>query len=115
MIHLRNVAYPNRIAWEFKQACFKDVEIASRGALFMISSVNNTMSETIVSSSVAQRRIIKLLTVENAKPTEILHTLRLQFGDETLTRSQVLARNKSSSSGRRYVQNTSYSQRLRQV
>lgn len=60
MTHLRNVAYPNRIAWEFKQACFKDVETASRGALFMVSSVNNTMNQTVISSSVAQPRIIKV-------------------------------------------------------
>lgn len=115
MTHLRNVAYSNGIAWEFKQACFKDVETALRGALFMVSSIDNTMSETAVSSSIEQRRIIKLLTVGSAKPTEILHTSRLQFGDETLTKSRVLARHKSSSSGRRYVQNTSYSRRLRQV
>jgi hypothetical protein len=42
-----------------------------------------------VPSDVAQRIIVKLITNENVKPTEILMRLRAQFSDETLSRTQV--------------------------
>ena len=47
------------------------------------------MSEQEVASSVAQRIIIKFLTKEGVKPSEILTRLKAQFGDATLSRTQV--------------------------
>jgi hypothetical protein len=47
------------------------------------------MSEQVVPLTVAQRIIVKFLTNENVKLAEILMTFRAQFGDETLSRTQV--------------------------
>jgi hypothetical protein len=47
------------------------------------------MSEQVVPSAVAQRIVVKFLTNENVKPAEILMRLRAQFGDETLSRTQM--------------------------
>jgi hypothetical protein len=52
-------------------------------------SVVITMSEQVVPPAVAQRIIVKILTNENVKPLQILKRLRAQFGDETLSRTQV--------------------------
>jgi hypothetical protein len=52
-------------------------------------SVVITMSVQVIPSAVVQRIIVKFLTNENVKPTEILMRLRAQFGDEMLTRTQV--------------------------
>jgi hypothetical protein len=47
------------------------------------------MSEQVGPSAIAQHIIVKFLTLENMKPAEILVRLRAQFGDETLSRTQV--------------------------
>jgi hypothetical protein len=48
-----------------------------------------TINEQDVPSCVAQRIIVKFLTNENVKPAEILKRLGAQFGDETLSRTQM--------------------------
>jgi len=47
------------------------------------------MSEREVPTATAQRIIVKFLTNEGVKPSEILTRLRAQFGDMTLSSTQV--------------------------
>jgi hypothetical protein len=47
------------------------------------------MSEQVVPSAVAQCIIVKFLTNKQVKHYEILNKLRAQFGDETLSITQV--------------------------
>ncbi|KAJ8939709.1 hypothetical protein NQ318_009809 [Aromia moschata] len=47
------------------------------------------MSEHVVPSSVAQRIITKFLSIEGVRPSENLTRLLVQFGDETLSKTQV--------------------------
>jgi hypothetical protein len=61
------------------------------------------MSEQVVPSTVAQRIIVKFLTNENVKLAEILMTFRAQFGDETLSRTQVYDWRMSFKEGRKQV------------
>jgi hypothetical protein len=49
----------------------------------------------VVPPAVAQRIIIKLLTNENVKLTEILTRLRARFSDETLSKTQLYDWSKS--------------------
>jgi hypothetical protein len=63
------------------------------------------MSEQVVPSAVAQRIIVTFLTNENVKPADILKRLRAQFGDETLSRTQVYDWSKSFEEGRTEVEN----------
>jgi hypothetical protein len=53
------------------------------------------MSEQVVPSAVAQCIMVTFLTNENVKPADILMRLRAQFGDETLSRTQVYDWSKS--------------------
>jgi histone-lysine N-methyltransferase SETMAR len=71
------------------------------------------MSVQGVSSAVAQRIIVKFLTTENVKPAEILMRLREQFGDETLSRTQVYDWSKSFKEGRTEVGNMPHVRRPR--
>jgi len=52
-------------------------------------SIVITMNEQVVPSADEQSIIVKFLTNGNVKPAEILDRLRAQFGDETLSRTQV--------------------------
>jgi hypothetical protein len=63
------------------------------------------MSEQVVPSALAQRIIFKYTTNENVKSAEILMILRAQFGDETLSRTQVYDWSKSFEEGRTDVEN----------
>jgi hypothetical protein len=47
------------------------------------------MSAQVIPSAVALRIIVKFLTNESVKPADILVRLRAQFGDETLSKTQV--------------------------
>lgn len=69
------------------------------------------MSEQVVPSAVAQRIVIKFLANEKVKPIEILIRLRKQFGNETLSRTQVFAWHKSFAGGRSEVQNLPHPRR----
>ena len=53
------------------------------------SRVSSTMSDHEVPLSVAQRVIIRFLANEGVKSAEILTRLQAQFGDATLSRTQV--------------------------
>jgi hypothetical protein len=55
--------------------------------------------------AVAQRIFVKFLTNGNVKSAEILNKLRAQFGDETLSGSQVYDRNKSFKEAQTEVEN----------
>ncbi|KYN34460.1 hypothetical protein ALC56_10947 [Trachymyrmex septentrionalis] len=63
------------------------------------------MSEQQVPASVAQRVIIKFLTKEGVKPCEILTRLKVQYGDDTLSKTQVFDWAKKFKSGRESVEN----------
>jgi hypothetical protein len=65
---------------------------------YLLSAVI-TMSEQVVPSAVAQCIIVTFLTNENVKPAEILMRLRAQFGDETLSRTQMYDWSKSFDEG----------------
>jgi hypothetical protein len=56
-------------------------------------------------SVVAERIIIKFISIENVKHGEILMRLKSEFGDETLSRSHVYDWNKSFKEGRTEVEN----------
>jgi hypothetical protein len=47
------------------------------------------MNEQVLPSAVALRITVTFLTNKNVKPVEILTSLRGQFDDETLSRTQV--------------------------
>lgn len=47
------------------------------------------MSGQVVTSAVAQRITVTFLTKENVKPAEIVTRLRVQSGDEMLSRAQM--------------------------
>lgn len=71
------------------------------------SRLSSTMSEHEVPSSVAQRVIIRFLANEGVKSAEILTRLQAQFGDATLSRTQVFDWAKKFRSGRDAVENAS--------
>jgi len=65
------------------------------------------MSEKEVPVTIAQRVVIKFLTNENG-PNEIWHRLRAQYGESTLSKTQVKVWHKEFRGGRDAVQNTSH-------
>ncbi|XP_073989689.1 histone-lysine N-methyltransferase SETMAR-like [Rhodnius prolixus] len=69
------------------------------------------MTEQEVPSSVAQRIIIKFLTNEGVKPSEILTRLRAQFGDSTLSQNRVFTWAREFKGGRERVENESHDRR----
>ncbi|KAJ8946771.1 hypothetical protein NQ318_018980 [Aromia moschata] len=71
------------------------------------------MSEQEVHTSVAQRIIIRFLANEGVKSNEILTRLRAQFGDDTLSQTQVFDWAKIFRSGQETVANQSHSRRPR--
>jgi len=64
-----------------------------------------TLSGQMVPLAVAQRIMVKFLTNENVKPAVILKTLRAQFGDKTLSMTQMYDWSKSFKEGREEVEN----------
>ena len=72
------------------------------------SFLSTAMSEQQVPSPVAQRIIIKFLTKEGVKPSEILTRLKAQFGDATLSRTQVFDWASKFKGGRESVENESH-------
>lgn len=71
------------------------------------------MSEQEVHASVAQRIIIKFLTYEKVKPSEILTRLKAQFGDATLSQNRVFTWAREFKGGRERVENESHDRRPR--
>ena len=71
------------------------------------------MSEQEVPPAVAQRIIIKFLTNEGVKPSEILTRLTAQFGETTLSRTQVFDWAQKFKEGQEAVQNESHQKRPR--
>lgn len=82
----------------------------TRTTPFLIST---TMSEQRVPSSVAQRIIIKFLTTEGVKPSDILRRLKAQFEDNILKKTQVYAWHKKFLGGRTAVENEAHLRRPR--
>ena len=70
------------------------------------------MGEREVPITVAQR-VIKFLTNENVGPNEIWRRLRAQYGESTLSKTQVKLWHKEFRGGRAAVQNTSHQRRPR--
>ncbi|EFN78835.1 hypothetical protein EAI_08301, partial [Harpegnathos saltator] len=62
-------------------------------------------------TTVAQRIIVQFLANEGVKPTKILTRLQAQFGDGTLSRTQVFDWAKIFHSGRNAVENESHERR----
>lgn len=71
------------------------------------------MSEREVPSSIAQRIIVKFLTNEGVKPSEILRRLQAQFKDNTLKKTQVYSWHTQFLKGREAVENASHQRRPR--
>jgi len=71
------------------------------------------MSEREVLITIAQRVVIKFLTNENVGPNEIWRRLRAQYGESTLSKTQVKFWHKEFRRGRDAVQNTSHHRRPR--
>ena len=71
------------------------------------------MSEQKVPVSIEQRIIIKFLTRERVKPSEIFQRLTAQFGDQTLSRTRVFAWHKEFQEGRERVENEEHDRRPR--
>ena len=66
------------------------------------------MSKQAVPASVAQRIIIKFLAKEGVKSSEILTKLLAQFGEETLSKTQVYEWSRKFKEGREKVENESH-------
>ena len=66
------------------------------------------MSEREVPITIAQRVVIKFLTKENVGPNEIWRRLRAQYGESTLSKTQVKFWHKEFRGGRDAVQNISH-------
>ena len=71
------------------------------------------MSEREVPITIAQRVVIKFLTNENVGPNEIWHTLCTQYGESTLSKTQVKFWHKEFHGVRDAVQNISHQRRPR--
>lgn len=69
------------------------------------------MSEQGVSSSVAQRIMIKFLTTESVKPSDISRRLKTHFGGNTLKKTQVCAWHKQFLEGQTAVENEGHLRR----
>jgi len=79
----------------------------------LTSLVSITMSEQEIPSSVAQRIIIKFLTIEGVKPSDILRRLVEQFRNNTLKKTQVYAWHKQFLEGQEAVENEAHRSRPR--
>jgi len=66
------------------------------------------MSEREVPITIVQRVVIKFLTNKNVGPNEIWRRLRAQYGESTLSKTQVKFWHKEFHGGRDVVQNTSH-------
>jgi hypothetical protein len=64
-----------------------------------------TLSDQVVVSAVVQHISVKFLTTENMKPAGILIGCRAQFGDKTLSRTQVCEWSKSFKGGQTEAKN----------
>jgi len=71
------------------------------------------MSEREVPITIAQHVAIKFLTNENIGPNEIWRILRAQYGESTLSKTQVKFWHKEFCRGRDTVQNKSHQRRPR--
>lgn len=69
------------------------------------------MTEQEVPVSVAQRIIIRFLVNEGVKPSEVLTRLQAQFGDDTLSKTQVFDWATKFWDGRDRVENENHKQR----
>jgi hypothetical protein len=77
------------------------------------SVVSAAMTEQEVHSSVAQRIIIKFLSNEGVKSSEIFTRLKAQFGDTTLSQNRVYTWAREFKGGRERVENESHCRRPR--
>jgi hypothetical protein len=71
------------------------------------------MAVQAVPNSVAQRIIIKFLTMEGAIPSAIFTRLQAKFGDECLSQPRVFSWAKSFREGRDHVENEPHTRRPR--
>jgi len=71
------------------------------------------MSKREVPITIAQRVVMKFLTNENTGPNEIQRRLREQYGESTLSKTQVKFWHKEFHRGRDAVQNTRHQRRPR--
>ena len=78
-----------------------------------VLSVVRTMSEANVHVSVEQRIIIKFLTKEGCKPSEICSRLKKQYGEKTLSNVSVHKWSRAFKKGRETVENERHERRPR--
>ena len=80
---------------------------------YLVALVSSAMSEREVPPAIAQRIIVKFLTNEGIKPSEILTRLRAQFGDMTLSSTQAYDWAGTFKGGRDAAENESRNRRPR--
>ena len=78
-----------------------------------VLSVVRKMSEVKVHVSVEQRIIIKFLTKEGCKPSEICSRLKKQYGEKTLSNFSVYKWSSAFKKGRETVENEPHERRPR--
>jgi len=80
---------------------------------YLVAVGSSAMSEREVPPAIAQHIIVKFLTNEGIKPSEILTRLRAQFGDMTLSSTQVYDWASKFKGGREAAENESHDRRPR--
>jgi transposase len=78
-----------------------------------VASVVRKMSEAKVHVSMEQRIVIKFLTKEGCKPSEICSRLKKQYGEKTLSNVSVYKWNSAFKKGRETVENEPHERRPR--
>ena len=78
-----------------------------------VLSIVRKMSEAKIHVSVEQRIIIRFLTKESCKPSEICSRLKRQFGEKTLANVSVYKRSSAFKEGRETVENEPHERRPR--
>ena len=80
---------------------------------YLVAVVSSAMSERELAPAIAQRIIVKFLTNEGVIPSKILTRLRAQFGDMTLSSTQVYDWASKFKGGREAAENESHNRRPR--
>ena len=106
---------PSKLAWgniELKVRMWGgDTRFSRLG--YLVALVSSAMSEQKVPQAIAQCVILKFLTNEGVKPSKILTRLCAQFGDMTLSSTQVYYWASKFKGGHEAVENESHNRRPR--
>jgi histone-lysine N-methyltransferase SETMAR len=80
---------------------------------YLVALVSSAMSEREVPPAIAQHIIVKFLTNEGVKSSDILTRMRAQFGDMTLSSTQVYDWASKFKGGRETAENENHNRRPR--